>query len=165
MMGKMKTVVESAKIVGKIAPSVGKIAPTAAKVINPVVNTVITGIEVTKITISTLGSVMSEFMDQLGLKQMSLDEIAQAHDKPLQACIANEKMKGNHYAAGKLFIDYVNQEKFQVSYEMYFQNDEGKVFKAANKSLQDARKFLTSEAVMELLEEQHIEYPVEEDVA
>lgn len=163
MISKIKTATECVKTVGKIAPTVGKIAPTVAKVVNPAVNAVVTSIEVAKITINTLGMVMSELMDQLGLKQMSLEEIAQAHDKPLQACIANEKMKGNHYAAGKLFIDYVNQEKFQVSYEMYFQNDEGKMFKAANKSLQDATKFLTTEAVTELFKEQHVEYPIEED--
>lgn len=165
MISKVKKVAECAKTIEKMAPVAGKIAPTVARVVNPAMNTIITGIEVAKITINTLGMVMSELLDKMSLTQMSLDDIAQAHDEPFQACIANEKRDGHQFAAGKLFIDYVDNENFQVSYELYFQNDEGKFFRANGKTLQSVAKFLTSDALKELQEEQHIEYPVEEDVA
>ena len=79
----------------------------------------------------------------------------------VKAIIKGEKT-GKNYVGGYFYINYINSEKHYCSYEIYFEDDEGKVFKTEGKSGALDNSELVPEARQELAEEKIITFEIPE---
>lgn len=70
---------------------------------------------------------------------MTLEKISEVVSPRLDDTIKKYEARGLKYSAGKFSIKYADEKHFQLEFEMYFQDDEGKWHKCANESeLRDA---------------------------
>ena len=65
---------------------------------------------------------------------MTIDKIAEVASPSLDKIIKDNEAKGLNYSAGKFRIEYINDSQFTLEFEMYFKDEAGKWYKAANKS-------------------------------
>ena len=70
---------------------------------------------------------------------MTLEKISDVVSPRLDDMIKKYEERGLKYSAGKFHVKYADEKHFQLEFEMYFQDDEGKWHKCANESeLRDA---------------------------
>ncbi|MBR4152795.1 MAG: hypothetical protein IKT98_07535 [Selenomonadaceae bacterium] len=70
---------------------------------------------------------------------MTLEKISEVVSPRLDDTIKKYEKNGLKYSAGKFSIKYADESHFQLEFEMYFQDAEGKWHKCANESdLRDA---------------------------
>ncbi len=79
------------------------------------------------------------FFIDLFRPNMTLEKISEVVSPRLDNTIKKYKERGLQYSAGKFSIKYADEKHFQLEFEMYFQDNEGKWHKCANESeLRDA---------------------------
>ena len=82
---------------------------------------------------------VKKFFNELIKPDMTIEKIAEVASPHLDKIIEQNEAKGLKYAKGKFKIEYVDDKHFTLEFEMYFKDDAGKWYKAANKSeLRDA---------------------------
>ena len=70
---------------------------------------------------------------------MTLEKISEVVSPRLDDMIKKQERNGLKYSAGKFSVKYADERHFQLEFEMYFQDIEGKWHKCANESdLRDA---------------------------
>lgn len=65
---------------------------------------------------------------------MTLEKISEVVSPRLDDTIKKYEERGLKYSAGKFSIKYADEKHFQLEFEMYFQDEEGKWHKCANES-------------------------------
>ena len=65
---------------------------------------------------------------------MTIEKIAEVASPNLDKIIQKNEKMGLKYSAGKFKIEYLNEKQFTLEFEMYFKDESGKWYKAANKS-------------------------------
>ena len=79
------------------------------------------------------------FFVDLFRPNMTLEKISEVVSPRLDDTIKKYEERGLEYSAGKFGIKYADEKHFQLEFEMYFRDEEGKWHKCANESdLRDA---------------------------
>lgn len=79
------------------------------------------------------------FFIDLFRPDMTLEKISEVVSPRLDDAIKKYEARGLEYSAGKFSIKYADEKHFQLEFEMYFRDAEGKWHKCANESeLRDA---------------------------
>lgn len=80
-----------------------------------------------------------DFFIDLFRPNMTLEKISDVVSPRLDDAIKKYEARGLKYSAGKFSVKYADEKHFQLEFEMYFQDDEGKWHKCSNESeLRDA---------------------------
>ena len=74
------------------------------------------------------------FFIDLFRPNMTLEKISDVVSPRLDDTIKKYEERGLKYSAGKFHVKYVDDKHFQLEFEMYFQDDEGKWHKCGNES-------------------------------
>ena len=74
------------------------------------------------------------FFIDLFRPDMTLEKIADVVSPRLDDTIKKYEARGLKYSAGKFSIKYADESHFNLEFEMYFQDEEGKWHKCANES-------------------------------
>jgi len=89
--------------------------------------------------VADLVEAAKNFFVDLLRPDMSLEKISEVVSPRLDDTIKKYEKNGLTYSAGKFHIMYADEKHFQLAFEMYFQDIEGKWHKCANESdLRDA---------------------------
>ena len=89
--------------------------------------------------VADLVEAAKNFFVDLLRPDMSLEKISEVVSPRLDDMIKKQEKDGLTYSAGKFHITYADEKHFQLAFEMYFQDIEGKWHKCANESdLRDA---------------------------
>lgn len=80
-----------------------------------------------------------KFFVDLFRPDMTLEKISEVVSPRLDDLIKKYEERGLKYSAGKFHVKYADEKHFQLEFEMYFQDGEGKWHKCSNESeLRDA---------------------------
>ena len=74
------------------------------------------------------------FFIDLFRPDMTLEKISEVVSPRLDDAIKKYEARGLEYSAGKFSIKYADEKHFQLDFEMYFQDSDGKWHKCANES-------------------------------
>lgn len=74
------------------------------------------------------------FFIDLFRPNMTLEKISEVVSPRLDDTIKKYEERGLNYSAGKFSVKYADEKHFQLEFEMYFQDAEGKWHKCANES-------------------------------
>ena len=85
-------------------------------------------------TLTTIIEMVKQYFQDLIKPDMTIDKIAEVASPNLDKIIKKNEEKGLKYSAGKFKIEYLNDKQFTLEFEMYFKDEAGKWYKAANKS-------------------------------
>ena len=85
-------------------------------------------------TLNTIIEMVKQYFHDLIKPDMTIDKIAEVASPNLDKIIKKNEEQGLKYSAGKFKIEYVNDKQFTLEFEMYFKDEAGKWYKAANKS-------------------------------
>ncbi|MBR1397848.1 MAG: hypothetical protein IJ563_09995 [Selenomonadaceae bacterium] len=77
---------------------------------------------------------VKKFFHDLIKPDMTIEKLAEVASPKLDDIIKKNAEKGLKYSAGKFKIIYLDDEHFALEFEMYFKDEAGKWYKAANKS-------------------------------
>lgn len=89
--------------------------------------------------VADLVEAAKNFFVDLFRPDMTLEKISDVVSPRLDDTIKKYEERGLKYSAGKFSVKYADEKHFQLAFEMYFQDDEGKWHKCANESdLRDA---------------------------
>ncbi len=89
--------------------------------------------------VADLVEAAKNFFVDLFRPDMTLEKISEVVSPRLDDTIKKYEKNGLTYSAGKFHIKYADEKHFQLEFEMYFQDIEGKWHKCANESdLRDA---------------------------
>lgn len=77
---------------------------------------------------------VKEFFVDLFRPNMTLEKISDVVSPRLDDTIKKYEARGLEYSAGKFSIKYADEKHFQLEFEMYFRDGEGKWHKCANES-------------------------------
>ena len=82
---------------------------------------------------------------------MSLQDIAEIHEDDIDALILKkQRLEELEYVGGKFFINYMDDEYFKMSTELWFKNKEGKLVEVTAKSKPTETKYLSEQAKTDL---------------
>ena len=84
------------------------------------------------------------FFVDLFRPDMTLEKISDVVSPRLDDTIKKYEARGLEYSAGKFSIKYADEKHFQLEFEMYFRDEDGKWHKCANES--DLRDYTLLEA-------------------
>ena len=84
--------------------------------------------------VADLVEAAKNFFVDLLRPNMTLEKISDVVSPRLDDTIKKYESRGLKYSAGKFSIKYADEKHFQLEFEMYFQDDEGKWHKCANES-------------------------------
>lgn len=85
-------------------------------------------------TLNTIIEMVKQYFHDLIKPDMTIDKIAEVASPNLDKIIRKNEEQGLKYSAGKFKIEYLNDKQFTLEFEMYFKDEAGKWYKAANKS-------------------------------
>ena len=89
--------------------------------------------------VADLVEAAKNFFVDLFRPDMTLEKISEVVSPRLDDTIKKYEARGLEYSAGKFSIKYADEKHFQLEFEMYFRDEEGKWHKCANESdLRDA---------------------------
>ncbi|MBR4903207.1 MAG: hypothetical protein IKZ53_00885 [Selenomonadaceae bacterium] len=89
--------------------------------------------------VADLVEVAKNFFVDFFRPDMTLEKISEVVSPRLDEMIKKQERNGLKYSAGKFSVKYADEKHFQLEFEMYFQDIEGKWHKCANESdLRDA---------------------------
>ena len=74
------------------------------------------------------------FFVDLFRPDMTLEKISDVVSPRLDDTIKKYETRGLEYSAGKFSVKYADEKHFQLDFEMYFRDEEGKWHKCANES-------------------------------
>lgn len=94
--------------------------------------------------------------------KMELDEIKNIYTSPLDKVILRyERKTGNTFISGDFKVAYIDDEYYEVSYDLYFQDNKRQWIKQSSKSMPiNSEKYLKPEAIKELCEKKTIIYEI-----
>ena len=115
----------------------------------------------TKENVAMAVELVKDFFKNLLNPNMTLDDIADVASPRLDEIILKNNEKGLKYSAGKFTIKFIDDEHFQLEFEMYFTDKEGKWHKAANESELRDLKLLQKDAAESLKKRKAVTYPIE----
>ena len=104
---------------------------------------------------------VKDFFKNLINPNMTLEDIADVASPRLDELIRKHEGNGLAYSAGKFHIKYADDKHFQLEFEMYFKDKEGKWHKVANESELRELKLLEEGAVKTLTALKTITFPIE----
>ena len=104
---------------------------------------------------------VKDFFKNLLNPNMTLEDIADVASPRLDELIHKHEEKGLAYSAGKFHIKYADEQHFQLEFEMYFKDKEGKWHKVANESELRELKLLEEGASKTLAKLKVITFPIE----
>ena len=84
--------------------------------------------------VTDLVETVKDFFVNLLRPDMTLEKISEIVSPRLDDTIKKYELNGLKYSAGKFSIKYADEKHFQLEFEMYFQDAEGKWHKCANES-------------------------------
>lgn len=84
--------------------------------------------------VADLVEAAKNFFVDLLRPDMTLEKISDVVSPRLDDTIKKYEARGLKYSAGKFSVKYADEKHFQLEFEMYFQDDEGKWHKCANES-------------------------------
>lgn len=92
---------------------------------------------------------------------MTLKSISEIVSPRLNEIIAMYEKRGLKYAAGKVYVKYVDAKQFQLSFEMYFKDDAGKWHKCAKENENNDATFLREDTWKDIKNLKVIAFPIE----
>ena len=104
---------------------------------------------------------VKNFFEDFLKPNMSLEKIAEVASPRLDKLIEENEAKGNKFSAGKFSVKYLDEKNFQLEFEMYFKDSEGKWYKSANESEPREAKLLDPKAWQTLQALKVITFPIE----
>lgn len=112
--------------------------------------------------IKDLPNVLSQKLDKLLITKMDLDEIKNIYTTPLdKIIIRHEKETNNKFISGEFKVLYLDENHYEVAYDLYFQNENEKWIKMSSKSNPiSSERRLKPEAIEELKREKCITYEI-----
>lgn len=111
---------------------------------------------------ATTTDVIDTFLSVIIQPDMDLDELAKIYSEKLDGIIRDEQKKGLDYVGGNFKISYVNEKFFDLSFELYFQDEKDEWFKKHSKSKPQKIEYLNEKAVAELRAQKEIVYEIDE---
>ena len=102
-----------------------------------------------------------EFFIDLFRPNMTLEKISDVVSPRLDETIRKYEDRGLEYSAGKFSILYADEKHFQLAFEMYFRDEEGKWHKCANESDKRDRELLEAGAWKTIKALKVITFPIE----
>ena len=102
-----------------------------------------------------------EFFIDLLRPNMTLEKISDVVSPRLDELIRKHEDNGLTYSAGKFNIKYADAKHFQLEFEMYFQDDDGKWHKCANESDLRDRELLEEGTWKTIKALKTISFPIE----
>ena len=84
--------------------------------------------------VADLVAAAKNFFVDLLRPNMTLEKIAEVVSPRLDDTIKKYEERGLKYSAGKFSVKYADEKHFQLEFEMYFQDADGKWHKCANES-------------------------------
>ena len=114
-------------------------------------------VEVAKVAVESVKDFFKNFINP----NMTLEDIADVASPRLDELILKHETNGLTYSAGKFHIKYADEKHFQLEFEMYFKDNEGKWHKVANESELRELKLLEEGAAKTLAKLKVITFPIE----
>ena len=111
-------------------------------------------------TINDIIETVKKFFQDLIKPDMTIDKIAEVASPSLDKIIKDNEEKGLNYSAGKFRIEYLNDKQFTLEFEMYFKDEAGKWYKAANKSEPRSSELIEPSSWKTLKALKLIEFPI-----
>ena len=111
-------------------------------------------------TLETIIETVKKFFQDLIKPDMTIDKIAEVASPNLDKIIKENEAKGLDYSAGKFRIEYVNDKQFTLEFEMYFKDEAGKWYKAANKSEPRSSELIEPSSWKTLKALKVVEFPI-----
>lgn len=84
--------------------------------------------------VADLVEAAKNFFIDLFRPDMTLEKISEVVSPRLDEAIKKYEARGLEYSAGKFHVKYADEKHFQLEFEMYFRDAEGKWHKCANES-------------------------------
>ena len=107
-------------------------------------------------------NVIDTFLSVVIEPNMALDEIAKIYSAKLDGIIRNEQAKGLKYVGGTFKISYADEKYFNLSFELYFQDENDEWVKKDSKSKPQKVEYLNDDALAELRAQKEIIYEIDE---
>lgn len=106
--------------------------------------------------------VVNTFLSVIIGTNLELDELAKIYSEKLDGIIRDEQAKGLNYVGGTFKISYADEKFFNLSFELYFQDEKDEWVKKAAKSKPQKIDYLNAKAVDELRAQKEIVYEIDE---
>ena len=103
---------------------------------------------------------VKKFLHDLIKPEMTIDTIAEVASPKLDEIIEKNAEKGLKYSAGKFKIEYLDEKHFVLEFEMYFKDEAGKWYKAANRSEPREAELIEANSWQTLKKRKYIEFPI-----
>ena len=100
------------------------------------------------------------FFKDLINPSMTIEKIAEVASPKLDEIIEKNKEKGLNYSAGKFKIKQQDDKHFTLEFEMYFKDEAGKWYKAANESEPREAELMEPSAWKTLKALKVVEFPI-----
>ncbi len=111
---------------------------------------------------ASASNVVDTFLSVVIKPNMELDELAEVYSKKLDSTIRDEQSKKLKYVGGSFKISYANEKYFNLSFELYFQNENDEWVKKDAKSNPQKTEYLSEKALAELRAKKEIVYEIDE---
>lgn len=111
---------------------------------------------------ATTSNVVDTFLSVVINTNMELDELAKIYSAKLDGIIRDEQAKALKYVGGNFKISYADEKFFNLSFELYFQDENDEWVKKAAKSKPQKVEYLTGKAFAELRAQKEIVYEIDE---
>ena len=111
---------------------------------------------------ATTSNVVDTFLSVVIKTNMELDELAKVYSAKLDGIIRDEQAKGLKYVGGTFKIAYADEKNFNLSFELYFQDENDEWVKKDSKSKPQNIEYLTDKALTELRAQREIVYEIDE---
>ena len=111
--------------------------------------------------VADLVETAKNFFVDLFRPDMTLEKISDVVSPRLDDTIKKYEARGLEYSAGKFSVKYADEKHFQLEFEMYFRDSEGKWHKCANESEKRDRELLEEGAWKTIQALKVITFPIE----
>lgn len=128
---------------------------TDKEVVEKVIETVID-----KDTVNKIVETVKQYFKELINPNMTIEKLAEVASPHLDKIIEKNEQLGLKYSAGKFKIEYLNEKEFTLEFEMYFKDESGKWYKAANKSEPRSSELIEPSSWKTLSKLKMIEFPI-----
>ena len=111
---------------------------------------------------ATTSNVVDTFLSVIISPNMELDELAKIYSEKLDGIIRGEQAKGLKYVGGTFKISYAEENFFNLSFDLYFQDKNDDWVKKDAKSKPQKAEYLNDKAFAELRAQKEIVYEIDE---
>ena len=113
------------------------------------------------ITGKNIADDISGFFEELIRPEMELEELAGIYSEPLDLIIEEETRRGNNYVGGEFKISCLSNDSFDLSFELYFQNQDKQWIKREGRSKPQSMAYFTQKASAEVKEKESISVEID----